>query len=260
MRGHILVVCLLVLAGCSSAPAGGPDPTTTVTPAPVPSPDGGDRGAPGPDGPGIEDGVVDGSDLGSLHADSLNGPHTRIVHFRVETGEGTLLVYQETRTVIGDESLLRRSYGGPLTDRFVPDSRNATTAREVRYDDGNVSSRRGFLDGERRGSEAPSLVTPVLVDDETTVADVLDGAVVDSRVQSLGYQVSTGDVDRSTAPGFLTDVRPGVARALVREDGRVTRLSVRYDARLGGRQVSVTQEVYWTRPVGRDLEREWADG
>ncbi len=245
MYRALVVVCLLAVAGCN-APAGAPADegvTETVTPAQVPSPEATDRGDGGVDGPGIEDGVVDGAALGAAHADSLVGNRTRLATLRVEAGNETLLAYRESRAVTAEATLLRRSYEGPATARFVPETSTATAARTVRYEDGNGTRRRTVVDGERRPDAR--LVTPMTVDNRATVAAFLDGAVVVSRTPSLGYQVSARSVSEAAVPGFLTAPRDGTARAVLREDGRVVRLSVRYGARLDGRRVSVTQEVSW---------------
>ena len=244
----LLVVGLLIVAGCN-APAGAPvdDPAaTTVTPAPVPvpspEPEVTDREG-GVDGPGIDDGVVDGPALGATHADSLVGNRTRVATLRVEAGNETLLVYRETRAVTAEATLLRRTYEGPATTRFVPGDRTATTARTARYENADGTRRRTVVDGERRPEAR--LVAPVTVDNRETVAAFLDGAVVVSRTPSLGYQVSARSVPEAAVPGFLTTPRDGNARAVLREDGRVVRLAVRYDARSGDRQASVTHEVTW---------------
>jgi hypothetical protein len=240
----LLVVGLLIVAGCN-APADAPaDDTaaTTVTPAPVPSPNATDREG-GVDGPGIADGVVDGPALGAAHADSLVGDHTRVATLRVEAGNETLLVYRESNAVTSGATLLQRTYEGPATARFVPDDRTATTARAVRYEDADGTRRWRVVDGQRRPETR--LVAPVTVDDRETVAAFLDGAVVVSRTPSLGYQVSARSVPEAAVPGFLTAPRDGAVRAVLREDGRVVRLSVRYGARSNGRQVSVTREVTW---------------
>jgi hypothetical protein len=250
-RRLLLVACLLVLAGCGSAPAGGPDPTT-VTPAPVPSPEEGGRDAV-PAGLGIENGTVDGATLVARHADSLSVPRRRVVTFRVETGEATLLSYRENRTVLGGLSLRRRTYEGPATARFVPDATDATSAREVRFDNGTAATRRGFVDGLTRDDDAPPLVAPVLEDGGAEIAALLDGAAVVERPPSSDYRVSNGRVADAAVPEFLTDVSDGSVRASVGPDGRIRRLTVRYDARVGDREVSVIQELHWTRPVTREL-------
>ena len=150
MYRSLLVVGLLIVAGCN-APADAPaDDTaaTTVTPAPVPSPNATDREG-GVDGPGIQDGVVDGPALGAAHADSLVGDHTRVATLRVEAGNETLLVYRESRAVTAEATLLQRTYEGPATARFVPGDRTATTARTARYEDADGTRRRTVVDGER---------------------------------------------------------------------------------------------------------------
>jgi hypothetical protein len=249
VRGRILVVaCLLLLSGCSGATSGGSGPTETVTPAPVPSPDGADRTA-APGGPGMENGTVGGRALAERHTESLTVPRRRVVRLRVETVNGTLLSYREDRTITDGASFQRRRYEGPATARFVPDSRNATSARETRYDNGTVATRRQFVDGTEQGGAAPPLAAPTPVD----VAALLDGATVVDRTASGGYRVSKRSVVGTVVPGFLTGAREGAVRASIRADGRITRLSVRYDARVGDRRVVVAQAVRWTRPLDREL-------
>ena len=264
LRGRVLlVVCLLAAAGCSSAPAGAPDATETVTPAPVPTPESTDANAGaeqgGPDGPGIEDGVVDGRTLAARQERSLSAPHTRTLEFRVEDGDRTLFRYREHRTVVGEEKLVMRRYEGPTTARFVPGSRNATAARERRLVvDGNATCQQ-FVDGQRRDEDAP-LVAPV-DGDPGTVGVLLEGAAVTSRTRSLGFQVTGDGVDPAVVPEFLgaIDADDGRVRATVRDAGRVTRLVVHYEATLDGRRVAVTRRVAWSGTARADLEPGWTD-
>ena len=259
MRGRVLiVVCLLAAAGCSSAPAGAPDATETVTPAPVPTPESTDADAgaeqSGPDGPAIEDGVVDGRTLAARQERSPSAPHIRTLEFRVEDGDRTLFRYRERRTVVGEEKLVMRRYEGPTTARFVPGSRNATAARERRLVvDGNTT-RQQFVDGQRRDEDAP-LVAPV-DGDPGTVGVLLEGAAVTSRTRSLGFQVTGDGIDPAAVPEFLgaVDADDGRVRATVRDAGRVTRLVVRYEATLDGRRVAVTRRVAWSGTARADLE------
>ena len=261
VRGRVLlVVCLLAAAGCSSAPAGAPDATETVTPAPVPTPESTDADAGaeqgGPDGPAIEDGVVDGRTLAARQERSLSAPHTRTLEFRVEDGDRTLFRYRERRTVVGEEKLVMRRYEGPTTARFVPGSRNATAARERRLVvDGNAT-RQQFVDGQHRDEDvSPPLVAPV-DGDPGTVGVLLEGAAVTSRTRSLGFQVARDGVDPAAVPEFLgaVDADDGRVRATVRDAGRVTRLVVRYGATLDGRRVAVTRRVAWSGTARADLE------
>lgn len=259
VRWRLLAVAgLLVLAGCGAAPGGEPDPTATVTPAPVPTP--ADRTATGPGGPGLYDDVVDGRELAIRHADTLTEPHTRYITVRVEPPNRTRLYYLERRTIAGNEVLWRRSYEGPGTGRFVPNASNVTSAREIRYEGPNATASRQFVEGQRRAETGRPFEAPDVGDDAAAIAVLLDNATVTSHTDSPGFRVAATGVDQAAVPDYLTAVSESRVRASVRPDGRVTRLRVRYEARLDGRPVTVTQVVRWTPPTERDIRPAWADG
>jgi len=249
---YVAAVCLLAVAGCG-APAGAPtdDPAAaeTVTPAPVPptspSPSASVDRPVGVDGPGIDDGVVDGAALGAAHASALSGTYTRVVTLRVETDDRALLTYRESRAVTDDATTRRRSYRGPATARFVSGNATATTARTVRSTDGNGTRRRTFVGGDP--APGTQVTAPVAADDRTVVASLLDGAVVASRTESPDYRLSAGTVSGEAVPDPLAAPEGVTVEAAVRRTGRVDRVVVRYDARLDGRRVSVAQRVFWIR-------------
>lgn len=253
MRWRLLAVAgLLVLAGCGAVPSGeSPDGTATVTPAPVPDTGEGQERLDA--GPGFENGTVDGSALQARHADTLDVPYTRIVRLRIEGRTETVLAYRARRTLSEGTAVQRRRLEGPATARFVPDAGNATAASEARYDREGTVTRRQVVDGTAREQVEQPLEAPVLADGGSQLAVLLDYASVDERTRSDSYRVSKGSVPESAVPEPLTGVTNGTVRATIRRVGRITRLSVRYQARLDGRRVTVTQEVTWRRPVDREL-------
>lgn len=254
MRWRLLAVAgLLVLAGCGAVPADDPTPDEAVTPAPVPSSTG-ELGAAASQGPAVENGTAVGPAVEARHAASLSVPYRRVLRLRVDTPNETLLAYNENLTrVSGGNAVLERHYAGPATSRFVPDARNATSARTIQYDNGTRVTRRSFVDGGPRDAEAPPLTEPGVRPGGTDVALLLDSAALLEEMPGRGYRLGTSAVPDAAVPGFLAAVRNGTVNASVRADGRIRRLTVRYEARLDDRPVVVTQTLTWTRPVDREL-------
>jgi hypothetical protein len=261
----VLVICLLVLAGCNGVPAGDPTEARTVTPAPVPdATDRPDSGGGTTDAPeiGIVDGAVDGAALGAAHADVRGIPHTRTHGISVRSDGTALLEYRGVLTLVGSESRRLREYAGPETARYLPGDSGATSAREERYvADGETQVRR-TVDGALRETDGPRpnrLRSPVDVGDEAAIVEtLLDGATVVDGGSSPGYRVAASGVDPVAVPEFLEAPRNGTVRASIRRDGRVTRIEVRYEATLDGRQVTVEQTLEWSRP-SEPVQPAWAE-
>lgn len=261
----VLVACLLAVAGCSSAPADAPTPSETVTPAPVPATETPTPEPTGMDAPGLENGTVDGETLGAMHANTLGVPHTRTVSVRIETRNRTLLDYRTNRTFTGNSFRLTRTYRGPATARFVPDSESATMALGQLYRDEDGASRRQVVDGTLRtdggSTPRPRLVPAVTIDDVGYIATLLDGAVVTSRTPAQGYVLSNDGVEAAatTLPGFLRNPRDLEVYGRLRETGRVSRLVVGYRATLDGQAVTVVQDVRWHKPTVNESTPAWVD-
>jgi hypothetical protein len=252
----VFLVVMVVLAGCSGAPVDDSESTPTVTPAPVPN---GTASAEHTDGAA----VVDGAKRGRAHALTLSLPHTRTHDLQISRNGVVLLEYRETSTVwSGTGTRLRRTYSGPLTARFVPYVENASTAQEERYVDAEGFGRRQTVDGverERSANGPPALVAPLLItDDGALVEAALDGGRVVERTRSLGARLAHDRVHSRVVPQFLEDPRSGTVSAMIRADGRVTRLAVRYEATLDGDPVVVEGTIRWDRPT-EPLEPDWAD-
>lgn len=247
MDGRLLVVALaVVLAGCSGGvPTGSTEVAETLTPAPVPEDVDPESGV-----PGVEDGQVDGTLLGAAHADSLDGAHTRVVHFHVSGGDGMYVDFRETRTVgASNESLRIRAYEGPGTARFVPDEADATTARSERYARGDAVGQRRTVDGRTErvrdsGPAPPTSPVPEL-DDGSLVAGLLEDASTSGRTPGGDVRLVGDAVAPAVVPEYLEDPRRVTVRATARGDGHVPHVTVRYLASLDGENVSVTLDVYW---------------
>jgi hypothetical protein len=254
MRRIVLLVVVVALAGCSGASVESDGATPTVTPAPVPDDDANAERIEGP--------TVDGAERGRAHERTLSLPHTRIHDLKISQDGLVLLEYRETATLgAGDESRLRRAYSGPLTAEFVPYVEGASSAREERYVTPERVARRQSVDGierERSANGPPALVAPLLVtDDRALVAALLDGGRVAERTRSLGARMTHDRVHPSAVPQVLDDPRNGTLSATMREDGRVTRITVGYEATLDGEPVVVEQSFRWDRPT-EPVEPEWA--
>jgi hypothetical protein len=259
VSGRLLAVLLaIVLAGCGGS---APPPTETVTPAPVP--------ASTPAEPGVaavENERVDGPLLGSAHAASLDDGYSRVVELGVTAGDGQRLSYRETLTV-GDsgDSLRTRDYEGPETARFVPDSESAAAARSESYETGDVRARRRTVDGRTTRVDgaggAPPLESPLpTTDDGALVVAVLEGATVVDRTPNGGVRLRGESVRPSAVPDFLEAPRNVTVRATVREDGRVTRMEVRYLATLDGESVAVALDVTWSTQAEPVVDPAWYGG
>lgn len=249
----VLLVVLVALAGCSGASVESDGATPTVTPAPVPENDASDDRVEGP--------TVDGAERGRAHDLTLSLPHTRIHDLKISHNDTVLLEYQETATEgPNDESRLRRAYSGPLTGGFVPYVDNVSSAQEERYVTTERVARRQIVDGverERSANGPPALVVPLLVtDDGALVAALLDGGRIDERTRGLGARLSHDRIHPRAIPQFLDTPRNGTLSATIREDGRVTRIAIRYEATLNGEPVVVEQTFRWERPT-EPVEPEW---
>lgn len=254
MRRVAFLVMMIALAGCSGASVERDGKTPTVTPAPVPDDDANAERIEGP--------TADGAERGRAHELTLSLPHTRIHDLKISQDGTVLLEYQETATAgSGEESRLRRTYSGPLTTEFVPYVADATSAREERYVTPERVVRRQSVDGverERSANGPPALVAPLLVtDDGALVAALLDGGLIAERTRSLGARLTHDRIHPRAVPQSLDDPRNGTLSATIREDGRVTRIAIRYEATLDGESVVVEQTFRWERPT-EPVEPEWA--
>ena len=262
MHGRLLAVALaVVLAGCSGAvPSSSTEEVETLTPAPVPEDVDSESGV-----PGIEDGRVDGAILGAAHADSLDGAHTRVLHFHISAGEGVYLDFRETRTVGAvNESLRTRSYEGPGTAQFVPDEADATTARSERYARGDAVGQRRTVDGRTEqirdsGPAPPASPVPEL-DDASLVAGILENASTSGRTPGGDVRLVGDAVAPAVVPEYLENPRRVTVRATVQADGHVPHVTVRYLASLEGENVSVTLDVYWLSRSDPVVEPDWYEG
>ena len=261
MHGRLLVALAVVVAGCSGAvPTGSTEDAETLTPAPVPEDVEPDTGA-----LWVEDGRIDGALLGTAHAESLDGAHTRVVHFHVSAGTGVYVDFRETRTVgASNESLRTRSYEGPGTARFVPDEADVTTARSERFVRGDAVDQRRTVDGRTQrvrpsGPAPPASPVPEL-DDATLVAGLLENASVSGRTPGGDVRLVGDAVAPEVVPDYLEDPRRVTARATVRSDGHVPHVTVRYLATLEGENVSVTLDVYWLSRSDPVVAPGWYEG
>lgn len=265
MHGRLLVALAVVLAGCSGAvPTGSTEDAETLTPVPVPEDADAESGV-----SGVEDGRIDGALLGTAHADSLDGAHTRVVHFHISAGTGVYVDFRETMTVgASNESLRTRSYEGPGTARFVPDEADATSARSERFVRGDAVGQRRTVDGRTErvrdsGPAPPASPVPEL-DDASLVAGLLENASVSGRTPGGDVRLVGDAVAPAVVPEYLENPRRVNVRATVRADGHVPHVTVRYLADLDGENVSVTLDVYWLARSDPVVEPGWyeaeADG
>lgn len=210
---------------------------------------------------GIEAGRVNGQVLGGAHLETLGEANSRIHTLQIRHEGTVLLSYRGVRSVEGDASRHARTYRGREAARFVPGASNVSMAREERYaDDGSVQ-RQQIVDDELRtgtGSEPAAFETFGLPGDAAIVAGLLDRATVADRSR-WGYQVTGRGIDAPIVPAILENPRNATVRGVLRENGQVVRVFVRYRGTLHGRPVTVTQEFVWGPFIVEPVRPAWAD-
>lgn len=273
MTGRLLlVVVLVVLAGCSGGPAPGagdrvPE-TATTTPAPVPDltptatrtipPVGGPTVTGGGElAPGVTgEGVVDAIGLGSAHRLALadrNLTVERVV--RVKYPNGTIVRLEERVALSADRERLywTSTVGNRSLERW---SEAVVLTRERRG--GTVT-----YAGERRRA-GPHALEDAYRRSFLSLLVAADGARV-TRVGEDGppeadYRL-TANVDslREAGSPFGLDPEPGTVSLYVRADGLVVGWDLAYTAReFGGRPVAVRTEVRHVAVGTTPVERpEW---
>lgn len=259
----IVLAVLLLLAGCSAAPAvEREDPaTTTVTPVDVP--------ADYDYAPGLTTaGVTEPATLAEAHTTVLAGTAYRLTADRtVRYANGTLREQLRLDVALSADRtyLATAATRGPTAPVFL----GRPPANATYWSNGTVYVRKLTRDGRTAyndfdvpssgagtwrywtrtvpfGGEQATPRTfytdvfasvPVTVDGETTTGD------------TTAYQVSGDDL---ASPGFrteVTDIRDVQLVATVREDGLVSSLTLRYAGTVDGDSVRVTRTVRY-RSVG----------
>jgi hypothetical protein len=240
----LLLIVVVVTAGCGSFPVGTEQPTATETLTPVPVPDANDGldGARGSLPPGVSsDGTLEVDRLARAHADTLAGTSY------TETLARTVTVAGAPTTV--RQSLRRVAVAGNAT--LVERAGSRLVLRETLYSDGEETYVR--LSQENR--------TRVLAVDRTeripgpagTVSRFLDGVSVDvTRVERRGtvlYRLSgtsDGETPAADTPHGRRNVSDYAVTALVAPSGFVRELSVSYNRSVGSRPQRVRIAVEYT--------------
>lgn len=274
MTGRLLlVVALLVLAGCSSAPVPGgaadraPE-TVTATPAPVPDltptatrtipPIGGPTvTATGELAPGVTtDGVVDAIGLGAAHRLALTDRNLTVERVvRVKYPNGTVVRLDERVALSADRNRLSRTaaVGNRTTERW---SETLVLTREQRGETVTYAGeRRRGGDHALEDAYRRSFLSLLVAADEARVTRVgEDGpAGADYRL------TANTDSLREAGSPFGLDPDPGTVSLYVRSDGLVVGWDLAYTAReFDGTPVAVRTEVRHVEIGSTPVERpEW---
>lgn len=247
--GTLLVVALLLTAGCSQPLTGdgGPDDTPTVTP--VPLADDGDRGA-DELAPGVQpDGITDSARLLDAHAEALsNRSYTVRLSSRRETADTTAVSYDRVVRVAADGRFhYVLTTETPSGERRVERWRGAETAAEAVTENGTTTYRR---------LEDPATPTLLTSGDlrRLFVALPADVERVGERDGTAVHRVTGGPDDLPPLSNVTYEVE-------VTERGLIRAYEVRYD--LAGRHPGTTVTVTATvTDVGETtVERPpWVDG
>jgi hypothetical protein len=73
-----------------------------------------------------------------------------------------------------------------------------------------------------------------------------------------GYRATTTGVDQGIIPLGVEAARDWSVEAVIRRNGRASRIAVRYEATLDGRRVTVEQSLGWGR-VSEPLAPAWVE-
>lgn len=262
----VVVVCLLVLAGCGSDGAGGPEPA--VTPASVP-----DGATPTFDRaqrlvPGVTaDGVVAPTRLVGAHVAALRGRSFTTMRRTVSyDANGSLRSEVLTLGLVGDghrRLFVDRRAAGPLV-RSV-----GLSGRIEQYVAGPTTVRRTVSDGTVRyssGRRDPGAVTgSVLLPDlvaGSTLSIALNGmnfsvTPLDGPTNATRYRlVATEVTDPETLVGLAgADARNATFTATVTADGLVSWLRLSYAADRGDGPITVVRTVAFERIGTTTVER-----
>jgi hypothetical protein len=245
-RPAVLVVTLVVLAGCGGVPFGGDTaatPPETLTPAPVPATENqSETATPVDRPPGVTaDGFVDGAELATAHEVAIeNRSYTWVVNYEVVGPTQSEIMFDQgfrrRALVDGDRFLVTQTeYGEPLNQSlFVDDSegylrvvegnetrrepvRNPGTSRE--YDVGGQLVQR-FLAGMDPN------VTRVQQNGQTYYR-LYDETGLPVALERLGTGVQNYRVTAYVTPsGFVRSMGVSYERAW---DTGVERISIRFD-------------------------------
>jgi hypothetical protein len=259
----LLLAALVALAGCPAGPSGDADPTPTVTAIPDPAGVGPPPAWSDPPRAATDAPTVNGSVVARDHLVALRPYFTASTRLRIDTGNRTLLVYRDNRTIAAHGVVSDRRYRGPATARFVPNATDATTASERYYDGDDADALRQVVDGRRRTGPGSLRFEPAVRTGTVGYLEtVLDGAPLTNRTAAGTYVVTAerATLPLASVPRYLTAPRRVTVRALVRDSGRVERLAVTYVATDDGQPVQVEQTVVWGPPTAGEAPPAWVDG
>ncbi|WP_276259953.1 hypothetical protein [Haloglomus litoreum] len=271
--GTVALCGLLVLAGCSAVPGGGPDdpggPTPTLTPAPVPEP----TEAPEELAPGLTtDGVTDPLALANAHGEALGARYRFTSNWTVRYPNGTVFARADQSATVTPDAFVARVAAvgrpgfitsGAETTAVFWSNRTALATRVER--DGRVSYR--YADGVAYADAAgfyTSLRRPrpwlnhyaLFSSVETRTVGRVDGAPTRYRV--------VGETLRDPATfGATSGLRRATnvsLEAIVSERGIVRSLHLSYSGRLPeGERVRVTRRIIYRSDAPEVTRPAWFD-